>query len=406
MTPAARGLAVQEMVRVTMSRLAAKRRRPQSTRTEILKVLYDARNRLSAANPYRDALPYYWHIDGPFCPPVYAALKDLVGSGLARPNAKPGACETYSLEPTRGALPLVKNDAYMDEARAAISGAVDGLVHINDMRRDVYENAPYPMYASYRLKFEPQFESLCGEVARTGARPDPDIVAGLLAAVASDYPKDAEFDEQWQPFGDFVIAAMSFLIVGPEKFGGDVATKMRGASEQAWRALAAGIRIERHDPHYDASVPGWTCSRDEELSKLRSAVADCAPAVMEMSGRDAVIESVRRLGMERSAARLLELERIADEDPDEDRMGIKSMSRLAAFIAGRRLPEPDIGACPNGDAQAVWWPPDGILSMDFGPGDAVTYASVLRGAEWRRHGRARPGSALSDVAPAVEALRA
>ena len=406
MTPASRGLAVQEMVRATMYRLAAKRRRPQSTKMEILKVLYDARNRLSDTNPYRDALPYYWYRDGPFCQPVYDGLRNLIGSRLAKLNIKPGAYETYSLKPKYKAHPLVKSDDDMDEVRSAIRGVVDGFVNINDTRRAMYENAPYQIYTSYRLEFEPKFESLCRGVARADTDPDPDKVAGLLDAAASDYPKGGEFDEQWQPFGDFVMTAMSFLTVGPGKFGEAVAMKMSDACKQAWNALTAGIRIEKHDPYYNASVPGWISSRDEELSGLRSTVKSCAPSVLERSGRRTVIESVRRLGMERSAARLLELERIADEDPDEDRMSIKSMSRLAAFIAGRRLPEPDIGACPNGDAQAVWWPPDGILSMDFGPGDAVTYASVLRGAEWRRHGRATPGSALSDVAPAVEALRA
>lgn len=406
MAHAVHKLAVQEMVRATMYRLATKRHRPQSTKMEILKVLYDAKGRLSNTNPYRDALPYYWYRDGTFCELVYAGLDDLIRSEVVKDTSKPGSYETYSLVSGREAHPLVKSDTDMDEAREAISNVVDAFININDTRRHMYENAPYKIYTSYRLNFEPQFESLCRAVARDDSGPHPDDVAELLGKAVADYPGGTAFDRQWQSFGDFVVTAMSFLTKGPSEFGETMAMKMSNVCEQVWYALASGIRIEHHDPYYDGRVPDWKVSNSEEISKLRSMIAQCSPEVIKRAGRGAVIDAVRRLGLERSADRLHELEKIADDDPDEDRMSLESMSRLVAFMAGRRLPEPDIGACPNGDAQAVWWPPNGILSMDFGPGDTVTYASVLRGTGWRAHGRTTPDSVLNHVVPAVEALRA
>ena len=405
MTPAVDKLAVQEMVRATMYRLAAKRPRPQSTKMEILKILYDTKSRLSDANPYKNALPYYWYRDGPFCEPVYAGLQDLIRSGLAKEASKPGAYVTYSLASGREARPLVTSDPHMDDVREAISDVVDAFININDMRRHMYERAPYNIYTSYRLEFEPQFESLCRATVRGVSGPCPDDVAELLDKAAADYPQDAAFDGQWQPFGDFVVMAMSFLVKGPREFEKSVAEKMLGACERAWYALTAGIRIERHDPYYVGCVPKWNVSRSEKISELRSAVVQCSQTVMERAGRSTVIDAVGRLGMESSADRLRELEQIADDDPDEDRMNLESMSQLAAFIVGRRLPEPDIGACPDGEAQAVWWPPNGILSMDFGPGNTVTYASVLRSTGWRKHGQTTPDRVLTHVVPAVAALR-
>ena len=381
-------LIVQEMIRATMYRLATKRQRPQSTKMEVLKVLYDAKNRLPVTNPYRDMLPYYWYRDGPFSDVVYNGLDDLTRSGLVKRN--PGRYETYSLE-SAGKRPLMYGTD-MDEARDAISDVVGNFVNIGDTRRNMYEGAPYTIYVSYRLKFEPKFESLCRRIQSGESGLNVENEIDILAYAASTYPKDAGFDEQWQPFGDFAVLATLFLMGEPAKFGENVPEKMKRLSESVWFALAAGIRIEQHDPHYDKNVPRWTVYLYDKLSELRRCIDRIRPTILKRTDRRTMIDAVRRLGMEMSADRLHELEGIANKDPDEDRIDMESMSRLAGFMLGKRLPEPDICAGQNGEAQAVWWPRNGIFRMDFGSSDTVEYSSM------QRDGRPTSGQGQSQAA--------
>ena len=59
-------------------------------------------------------------------------------------------------------------------------------------------------------------------------------------------------------------------------------------------------------------------------------------------------------------------------------MRMDSMKALAGFLMTERsLPAPEIGISPGGLAQIEWRiPPDGIVAMEFLPGNLIRFAAV------------------------------
>ena len=102
--------------------------------------------------------------------------------------------------------------------------------------------------------------------------------------------------------------------------------------------------------------------------------------------KEDVIALIRRFGLESTANRLTYLDGLAEDDPEEEHFVLESLRRFAVFVLDRHLPPPKIGISPGGLVHAVWWVPDGVLSMDFLPSGKVRFAAVLRDGEWSTRG--------------------
>ena len=91
-----------------------------------------------------------------------------------------------------------------------------------------------------------------------------------------------------------------------------------------------------------------------------------------------IIGLLRESGFEQIADRLRYLQDLARNDPEEPSMRMDSMKALAGFLMTERsLPAPEIGISPDGLAQIEWRiPPDGILAMEFLPGNLIRFAAV------------------------------
>lgn len=87
-------------------------------------------------------------------------------------------------------------------------------------------------------------------------------------------------------------------------------------------------------------------------------------APVEYETRAHMTDALRKSGLEESADRLGHLQRLADEDPDEEPIAISSLRHLTSFLIDERhLGQPDIGISPHGVALArhgQWNPGHGV----------------------------------------------
>ena len=398
---------MQEMIRVALLSLASKRSYPHATKMEITKVLYDAKGRLPDSNPYNHALAYYWYKDGPFCEPIYASLDSMRASGLVRQN-KTDAYENYELNHACKYQRLVQGDADMNKVLDVIRDVVTEFVNINDTRSNIYKNAPYRWYETYKSGFLPKFESHCNAIL--GGRESHYTNAymiELMDATVRDYPTDAKFETHQRGFMDFV-GIVRALLAEQRGFACNVAAEsIRALSGMVWDTFTLCVRMAHHDKYYNGHMEKWGQRCKEEAEMLKAEMLKCAKMIVGSSDRGVIINLIKRLGMEQAADRLAYLDNLAKSDPDEESIEIESLRKLAVFILERRLPVPHIGVGPGGVAHAVWWPPNGILSADFMPDGNVMFTSILRmssGTEWSAYNVLPPDRMMTEIEPVVMAL--
>ncbi len=91
-----------------------------------------------------------------------------------------------------------------------------------------------------------------------------------------------------------------------------------------------------------------------------------------------VTVALRDSGLEESADRLGYLQRLADEDPDEEPIATASLRHLTSFLLDERhLGQPEIGVSPHGVALAQWRVVgNGILAMEFLGSGLIRFAGA------------------------------
>lgn len=91
-----------------------------------------------------------------------------------------------------------------------------------------------------------------------------------------------------------------------------------------------------------------------------------------------IIDALRLFELDAIADRLLYLQQLVEDDPDEPSIEIESLRVLAHFLMSeRQLPEPQIGVTPDGFIQ-IEWPvvTNGILAMEFLPSGLIRFAAI------------------------------
>lgn len=126
--------------------------------------------------------------------------------------------------------------------------------------------------------------------------------------------------------------------------------------------------------------------------------------VSKVDSKEDVIAAVRHFGLDSTANRLAYLDKLVEEDPEEEVIEMESLRRFAVFMLDRHLPLPKIGISPGGLVQAVWLIPDGILSMDFLPYDKVRFTAVLQDGKWSTRGILPPHRMIEEIEPFRKAL--
>ncbi|MCY3749021.1 MAG: hypothetical protein OXG64_06975 [Chloroflexi bacterium] len=101
-------------------------------------------------------------------------------------------------------------------------------------------------------------------------------------------------------------------------------------------------------------------------------------APVEYETRTEMTAALRRSGLEQSADRLSYLQRLADEDPDEEPIATASLRHLTSFLMDQRhLGQPDIGVSPDGVALAQWRViGNGVLALEFLDSGLIRFAGA------------------------------
>ena len=99
---------------------------------------------------------------------------------------------------------------------------------------------------------------------------------------------------------------------------------------------------------------------------------------VEYASRAEMTDALRQAGLNESADRLIYLQRLADEDPDEEPLTIESLRELTTFLIDEReLGDPQIGVSPDGVALAQWRVMGaGILAMEFLGSELIRFAGT------------------------------
>ena len=154
------------------------------------------------------------------------------------------------------------------------------------------------------------------------------------------------------------------------------------------------------------------CRRSVPVAEIRPAPGSrsttrSAARVDVASDHRDIATALEQSGFSAIAARLVHLQRLVDEDPEEPAIPIESLRGLASFLLNEpRLPSPRLGVGPEGLVQAEWRvPEDGMLALKFLPSGFIRFAAISApaqpGLERRRVNGILPAS---DVSEAIRAF--
>lgn len=259
---------VLEMIRIAMQRLSTKQNHPYVTKKKILKMLFQARERLPDKNPVKSHLAYYWYRDGPYSENISDGIRQLVRDNIIK-ISKTDSAETYRLVPERALLPLVDYDDHVDEAGSEISRVVGEGTHVGGMLRNIYAAAPFKLYGAYNLEFKPKFESHCDAILnRRESRYANGYILNLLDDAVLAYPPPPKFMEHRRVFMDFAKMLNALLRSDTLSTRTDLLKPLWALSRKVWDVFAYGVRIYHHDPYYDYRVDEWTSIYKRALIRL------------------------------------------------------------------------------------------------------------------------------------------
>ena len=258
---------IHDLIRTAMQRLSAKTGTTHISKKKILKVLYLAKGRMQDCNPIKENLAYYWYLEGPYSEVVYEGIDHLVSNGMVTPH-KTQTSETYQFDSNRIRVPLVQSDEHVEEARKCISEAVDGFSHIEGTVGDIYDDAPYAWYKTYKQGFKVKFDSFCNAAGRGKPMYGSNDILNVLDDAVLDFPPLPEFVDLRLAFMDFAKILNAFLrseyLEHQDKFG-----MLQKTCDEIWAVFAHGVRVKCHDAYYDIRADDW-----DEMYKAKLSVLD------------------------------------------------------------------------------------------------------------------------------------
>ena len=288
---------VQELVRVVFARMNTRQKYRNVSKKNILKILFQAKQRLSDDNPIKDELPFYWYKEGPYSTLIYETMDDLQNDGLI--SLSNSGYNTYLFDRDRINVPMMHSNIHMDEAKAAINSVIAEFTHIGTLVEEIYRTAPYKWYNAYNLKFKIRFNNFCKGVSSsnrsTGTCSREDILRDLEDVVL-DFPLFPDFLELRRIFMRFARLLDSFLHTDNYLEHKDLFPILQKTSNSIWDVFACGVRIKHHDAHYANNVDNWTeiykneinsldadlCRNQDKIKQVSTYTVKLAPSVIDM----------------------------------------------------------------------------------------------------------------------------
>lgn len=283
---------IQEMIRITIQRLAAKQRHPYVSKKKILKILFQVKEQLPDGNHVKDRLAYYWYKEGPYSEPIDANIRHLVSDKKIKKRSDRGA--TYEYDESTKMIPLMPHDDDMDEAGRRIGDAARRFVNIDDAVQDIYDNAPFEWYGAYNTEFKNKLEIYCKSVLNkreNSSLTDDDMQVALDNAVLK-YPPLPKFIEHRRIFMDFAKMLDAFLNSEARRKNAHTLPVLRELSDKIWDTFASGVRVEHHDGHYNDRVDDWKRMYERQLGDLEVEIRE------KISQFEAIVADNRRFSPE------------------------------------------------------------------------------------------------------------
>ncbi len=154
---------------------------------------------------------------------------------------------------------------------------------------------------------------------------------------------------------------------------------------------------------YSTQIAGWINNWQTLGGHPRRQRISWRKQITVATKQEEVFAVLRLFNLDGTADRLVYLQRLALDDPDEQPMLLDSMRELVLFLMSeRQLPDPQIGISPDGNAQVEWKVGEsGLLAMEFLPTSLIRFAAISASAH---HSTRR--KSVSGTLEKTEALRA
>lgn len=275
-------LILKELIRLCL--LYRSKKGLATTRTTVVKSLYDLKRSLPENNSIREKLPYYWFKAGAYSEYVVAALDDMVAENIVFKITK-SDYELYKLNPEYSGRRLNPHDSNLIEAREKLSTIISNMrpFSIDDEIKSQYQDdAPSKFYPQFKLEFLRNLELYSKRI-------EPEIVQKknkqsaeqrehlleLLRESTASLPYDSLFSNFKKSYFDFETSFSRILKMNVKDNNPEYLQLIKESidlSNKIWDTFAYGARIIKHDPAYDNRIEEWKDTFEKEADYLAAEV--------------------------------------------------------------------------------------------------------------------------------------
>jgi len=275
-------LTIEEIIRLCL--LYRSKKGVGTTRTGIVKSLYELKKNLPENNSIKEKLAYYWFKAGPFSEYVVAALDKMISKNIVSKISN-SDYELYHLNPDYFGKRLYSHDSELIQAREILSKIIDNMrpFSIDQEIKSQYENdAPSQFYPKFKLDFlkalELHSKRLEPQIDQQNKKDSNDQRENLLKLVlesTSSLPYDSLFSNFKRVYFDFETAFLRVLKMDVNTITPYYVQLIKDSVElstKIWDTFAYGARIMKHDPSYDAKMDEWKKTFANEILQLQPEV--------------------------------------------------------------------------------------------------------------------------------------
>lgn len=276
-------LTIEELIRLCL--LYRSKKGLSTTRTGIVKSLYELKRNLPDENPLKEKLAYYWFKAGPFSEYVVSALDKMTSENIVSktPNHD---YDLYNLNLEYAGKRLCVHNEELIQAREILNKIIDDMrpYSIDAEIRSQYENdAPSKFYPNYKLEFLRElnlyYKRLGVPTDNKNKREFGEIQENLRKLIldsTSSLPFDSLFSNFKRVYFDFEITFSRILKMNSKPFTEKQIQLIKESLDlgtKVWNAFAYGARIIKHDAAYNPKVDEWKKDFTKQVLELEPEIS-------------------------------------------------------------------------------------------------------------------------------------
>lgn len=271
-------LTIEEIIRLCL--LYRAKKGLATTRTGVVKSLYELKRSLPEDNSIKDKLAYYWFKAGPFSENVVAALDKMISTNIISKSPNHDY-ELYTLNPEYAGRRLVDHDAGMVQVREILHKIIDSMrpFSIDSEIKSQYENdAPSKFYPNFKLEFLRELnlyynrlEFATDQKNRKTLLEKQENLGKLILDSTGSLPFDSLFSDFKRVYFEFETAFTRLLKINPKSVTNEHIQLIKESLElgtKIWDSFAYGARIMKHDAAYNERIADWKKDFAEHVQTL------------------------------------------------------------------------------------------------------------------------------------------